>query len=310
MQPEITHVVAASPVVSVAYTQRRFIAERVFPRVPVNDLQGKYFKYSKQMFRSQVTSMAPGAFPRFFTLDLDAFGFYYCQGNSIAVELPDAVRNHADDKPALDLIHQNTALGIIAVVKELEAIALINTTQINQNTTLSGTAKWSDYINSDPITAIVTQIETIQQAIGVDADNMKLLLPRPVWRTLQRHPQVREDIKYTQNLLDKPVAPDNLAAALGISEVIIVDNLQLTSTEGQTDILSYTWGNIALLYYHTGAPSRLTPNFGYTFWSTPDSYPIKRVRNEMNDADYFKSQEFRHLLLVEPNAGFLWNTPI
>lgn len=310
MQPEITHVVAASPAVSVAYTQRRFRAEEIFPRVPVNDLQGKYFKYSKQMFRSQVTSMAPGAFPRRFTLDLDAFGFFNCQGNSILIELPDVVRNHADDKPGLDLMHQNTALGIIAIVKELEAIALINTTNITQNTTLSGSAKWSDYINSDPITAIVTQIETIQQAIGVDADNMRLLLPRPVWRTLQRHPQVREDIKYTQNLLNQPVAPQNLAAALGINSVIIADNLQLTSTEGQVDALSYTWGNLALLFYHTGAPSRLTPNFGYNFWSIPDSYPIKRIRNEANDADLFKSQEYRQLLLVEPNAGFLWNTPI
>lgn len=310
MQPEITHVVAASTAISVAYTNRQMIADEIFPVVPVEELQGKYFRYSKQMFRTQAAAGGPGSFPRMFTLDQNAFGFYNCQKNELAIELPDEVRNHSDDKAALDLLHQNTILGIMAIIKEQEAINLINTANITQNATLAGTAKWSDYDNSDPLTAMMTQMETIQQSIGVPTSQMRLLLPRPVFRTVIRNPQVREDIKYTQNIMDKPITAQNLANALEIEKVIVAENLILTNNEGQTDSLSYMWGNIALLYFHTGAPSKLTPNFSYNFRSTPDSYPIKRYRLEGTDSDHFKSKEWRQLVIVEPNAAYLWNTPM
>jgi hypothetical protein len=311
MQAEINHVVAASTAISVAYKQGVFIAERIFPRCPTDNLRDVFVRYSKQSFRSLAQAMGPGAFPRTFTLDMEPYGYFDCKGWAIAVELPDAVRNHSDNKAELDLIHQDTALGIIALGKELQAQSLISTTTIPNNSTLAGASKWSDYVNSDPITAIRLQVRTIQQAVpGASRKQMKLLLGPYVFDTLVRHPGVREDIKYVTNLLNAPVDEANLAAACGIEEVIVPENIQLTSAEGQQDALSFTWGNIALLFFSTGAPSRMTPNFGYTFWSTLDSYPIKRVRNEMNDADYFKSQEYRDMILVEPNAGFLWNTPI
>ena len=310
MQADINHVASASTAISVYYRQRRFVAEKLFPRVPVENLRDVYFRYGKQAFRAVSQTIAPGAFPKTFTLDLEPFGYFDCKGFSVMTELPDAVRNHSDNKAELDMLHQDTALGIIALAKELQAIALINVTTIPLNSTLAGTTLWSDYDNSDPITEMMTRIETIQQAIGVDAESMNLLLPRPVWRTVMRNPQVREDIKFTQNIMNVPITPQNLANALGIREVIIADNLQLTSAEGQTDVLAYTWGNMALLYHSTGAPARMTPNFGYTFWATADSYPLKRIRNEVNDADYFKSQEYRDIVLVEPRAAYLWNTPI
>jgi hypothetical protein len=310
MQHEVNHVVGADPSISIWYRNRKFVADEIFPVVGVNDLQGKYFRYSKQAFRALPQAGAPGAFPRHFRLDVNAFGFYEAQGYDISVELPDVTRNHSDNKALVDLIHQETAQAIIALARELQAINLISTTTVPNNTTLTGTLQWSDYVNSDPITAILEEIETIQQAIGVGPEEMNLLLPRPVFRTIIRNPIVREDIKYTQNLLNAPITAQNLANALGIRKVVIAEALEQTVNEGQVDDLSYAWGNIALLYYHTGTPSQLTPNFGYTFRSTQDSYPIKTIRNEMNDATWFKSQEYRDMVLSEPYAAYLWNTPI
>lgn len=310
MQPEITHVISASTAISIWYRQRKMLAEEIFPRVPGPDLEGKYFRFSKQGFRTQVVTGAPGSFPRSFTLDLNSFGYFKCQPNTLSIELPDMVRNHADDPAALDLIHQDSLLGIMNLVKEQEAISLISTANLPQNATLSGTTQWSDYTNSDPITEIRKQARTIQQAIGVDKAQMRLLVTALCFDTLVRHPAVREDIKYVTNLLDSPVDENNLAKACGIEKVLVAENLQLSNNEGQPDSLGYTWPNAALLFYHTGAAARLTPNFGYTFISQPDTYPIKRFRIEGIDSDFFKSQEVRQLVLTEPNAGFLWNTPI
>jgi hypothetical protein len=310
MQSEIAHLATANTSISLWYRQRKFVAEDIFPRVGVDDLMGRWPKFSKQAFRALLVSGAPGSSPRRFTLDQEPWGTYLAKADQIAVESPDLARNHTDNKAEWDMLHQDTAKGIIALNKELQAIGLINTTNISQNSTLTGTNKWSDYINSDPLTEIMTRIETIQQSIGVDSNDMELLLPRPVYRTLRRHPRIMEEIKYTQNLLGKPISGQNLADALEIRRIVVADNLKLTSAEGQTDVLAYNWGNIAMLYFHTGSPSRLTPNFGYTFWVTPDSYEIKRIRNEENDSDVFKSQEVRDMQITEPNAAYLWNTPI
>jgi len=314
MDKQIVHVDTLDTRISVAYQQRKFVADQVFPVVATKNLSGKFARYSKQSFRAVIDSVDQGGYPRRYSLSMEPYGFFDAKGHAVEVFLKDAVRDNADNPAEVDIQHRNFVQGLIALAREIELINLINTTNITQNTTLSGTSQWSNS-SSDPIAAILAQVETIQQATGVGPENMKLLLPRPVWRAIKTNPTVRDYIKYTQNLLEKPIEAQNLANALGIKQVIVADNIGLTSPEGETDAMAYNWpgqpgASIALLFYSTGAPAPLTPNFGYIFRPTSQYFPLRMVRDEHARGTIFISEEYRDTVLVEPNAAFLWNNPI
>lgn len=64
----------------------------------------------------------------------------------------------------------------------------ITTSTITNNTTLSGTSQWSDYANSDPVTAIDNAKETVRKASGKRPNS--IFMSRPVFNKLRRHPKV------------------------------------------------------------------------------------------------------------------------
>jgi hypothetical protein len=141
-------------------------------------------------------------------------------------------------------------------------------------------------------------------------------MPRPVYRAFRTNPTVRDYVKsfYKWNA-DKPLDAQDIAAVFEIDRVIVADNIGLTSPEGETDVMAYNWpgavGNsIALLYYSTGAPAPLTPNFGYIFRPKSEYFPLRTVRDEHNRSTIFISEEYRDTVLIEPNAAFLWVNPI
>ncbi|HLI03153.1 MAG TPA: hypothetical protein VKU93_02680, partial [Terracidiphilus sp.] len=289
----------------------------VFPIVATDKDTGKYAKYSKQALRAVVDTLDEGGYPRRYRLNQEPYGFYDCQGHGVEVLLTDRTRKNADNPAEVDLVHRDFVQGLIAMGRELEVINLINATNIPQNVTLSGTSQWSNSA-SDPIAAIMAQIETILQNVpGSQPEQMRLLLPRSVWRTIKTNTAVKDYYKYTLNIgVDaKRLDTGWLAAALGIEKVVIADNVGLTSQPGQTDTLAFNWpsapGNsIALLYYTTGTPAPLTPNFGYIFRSRIDFYPLREVRDEHGLGTLIISQESRDTLMIEPNAAFLWVNPI
>jgi len=319
MDKQIVHIDALDARISVAYQNRMFVADQVFPIVATESLSNKFAKYSKQAFRSVIDDLDSGGYPRSYNLSMEPYGFFDAKGHGVESALKDAVRNNADNPAEVDIQYRNFVQGLIALAREAEVISLITGGTITQTTTLSTIAQWS-YLSSgantaDPIAEILSRIETIQQAIGVSSQNMRLLLPRPVYRAIRTNTIARDYIKYTQNLMQKPISPENLAAALDIEKVVIADNIGLTSSEGRTDAMAYNWpsaagASMALLYYTTGAPAPLTPNFGYIFRPKAEYFPLRTVRDEHNRSTIFISEEYRDTVLVEPNAAFLWLNPI
>lgn len=317
MDANIVHIPTLDARISVAYKNRAFVADQIFPIVPTDKDNGKYAKYSKQALRAVVDSLDEGGYPRRYRLNQEPYGFFDCQGHGVEVLLSDQTRKNADNPAEVDLQHRDFVQGLISMGREIEAINLINTTNITQNTTLSGTSQWSNAA-SDPIAAILAQVETILQNVpGSQPEQMRLLLPRSVWRTIKTNTNVKDYYKYTLNIgVDaRRLDVGWLAAALGINSVVIADNVGLTSNPGATDTLAFNWpsavGNsIALLYYTTGTPSPLTPNFGYIFRSKVNYYPLREIRDEHALGTLMISQESRSTMLIEPNAAFLWVNPI
>lgn len=306
----VVHVNQALTNVSVAYRNAAFVAERVFPVVPVNKRNDVYFQFSKQHFLSEPDTVGPSDEANEIEVDLDARGSYVCTGHASQVAISDEERAQGDPGADIDIEYTQKVTERILLNEEVNIASLMTTSNITNNTTLSGTSQWSDYVNSNPITAIDSAKETVQQAIGEFPNT--LLLPRKVYRTLRNHPQVLDRIKYTRDGARHLPTPEELADLLDVDEVIVPASLKQLVNEGQTDDLGYIWGDIALLFYKPQRPGIRTPAFGYTFmWvATGTSYMVKKFRIEGRDTDYIKCKKYYAQQLVAQQAAYLWVNPV
>lgn len=316
-----THVDVALSQLAIAYPQPDLVfRDEVFPIVPVDKRSGIYFKHSKQRFRQVLDTGAPGADPNELILELDQRGNYYCDPHKLNLPTPDEVEENADPGADLDIENMLLLTEGVRLNEEISGAALLSTTNISQNTTLSGTSQWSDFVNSDPFLVIDQKKTTIRNATGVLPNRM--LIPEVVYLTIRNHPKLIDRVKYTGAGLRNPLTPEELATAFGVEKIVIAAGLKNTALEGRADSLTSIWGKNVVLYYKAAAPGRRIVSLGYTFmWmvqtgangrltgnmatNTPGML-IKRWREEGRDVDsmgirYYYAQQF-----IEVNCAYLF----
>lgn len=303
--------------ISVAYQGPPHIDEELFPVVPVSSQSDFFPKFSKQQFQDDIDTMAPGAAANDIEVDLEARGYYFADGHGYNLGIPDALVTNAD--PAVDLEIENTEkiTGKIRLRKERNLAAMITTGNITQNATLSGTSRWDDYVNSDPVLAVEGYKETIQKSTGLSPSDFALQMSRPVFRALRNHPRIIDRFKYT---VKPPLNLEQLAEVFEVKKIVLGESLYKTTLRGQTDTLDYVWGKQALLYYSPQNPGKRTPALGYTFmWTvrTEGGAPgmaleegggatiIKRWREEGKDSTMLGIRVYYGQQFIDANCGFL-----
>jgi hypothetical protein len=304
------HVDQALTNISVAYRNAAFVAERVAPVVPVQKQTDVYFKFSKQHFRTFTDTYRPGTEANEVEVDLDARGTYRADGHAIQMAIPDELRENADPGANIDVEYTEKLTNIILLNQEVNLNALMTTSNLPNHATLSGTTKWSDYQNSDPVPVVDAAKETVQKVIS-EFPNC-LLLPRPVFRVLRSHPRILDRLKYTGVGAKKMLDATDLAQVFDVDEVIVPAALSQQNPEGEADSLDYVWGNNALLFYRPARPGLRTPAFIYTFmWvGAGVSYQVKRWRVEGRDSELIKVKKYYDISIVSSGAAYLWVTPI
>jgi hypothetical protein len=299
----MVHVDQALTSVSIAYHNAQFVADQIFPVVPVTKQSNKYFIYSKDRFRILDDARRPGARANEidWTLSTDT---YFCEGHALAQAIPDELRANADQ--AIDVDTTETLTDLIYLQREiLAASKAADPTVVTQNTTLSGTSQWSDYTNSDPLQAVEDQKSTIQKQIGQVPNS--LLVSYPVFLALRDHPAIIDRFKYTQVGI---LQPDHLRAAFNVDNFFIAAAIKNTAAEGAADALDYIWGKNALLFFKPPTPGRRTLSLGYQFtWlfgANTDGFLVKRYRDESRTADIVETQLYYDAKVVAPSAAYLW----
>ncbi len=131
--------------------------------------------------------------------------------------------------------------------------------------TLSGTAQWSDTVNSDPLGDIDTAKEEVANDIGVNTENLIMHLGPTAWLYLKNHPNVK-DLLRPSTASTLPVVPtkENVARALGL-KMIIVGRARYKSGASVSEL----WGAHAIIAYNPtllmdAAYSEGEPFFGAT----------------------------------------------
>lgn len=264
---------------AIAYSNEAYIADQIFPVVPVMKQTGKHYIFNRERFSYMDTRRAAGANSKEVTLTLTTGNPYYCEDHALKQFVTDEDRDNAPAgmDPYVDATENVRERLLVAREKEL-ATMLTDTAQLTQNATLSGTDQWSDYDNSDPLDDIETAAQTVQAAIGFRPNIA--IMGQQVWDKLKYHPVLLELFKYTKG---GQVTMEQLAALMGVERVLLGKAFYQTADEGQTEATSFIWGKHTILAYVAPrvAPKIMTLGINY-LWQGK-TLQVKRMRGVDED---------------------------
>ncbi|KKK82878.1 hypothetical protein LCGC14_2799010, partial [marine sediment metagenome] len=190
------HVNALMTNVSIAYINDNYIADKVFPIVPVSKQSDIIAEFDKAYwFRDEMTERAPGTKAAESGWSVTTTATYFCVSFALRKIIPDEVRANADDVFNLDMEAVKYLTDKAFMRREKEFADTVNA---SGSWTSTGTinAKWSDFANSDPIDDVMTTKRTIADLIGREPNT--IVCGKIVRDRLLRHPDCLDLIKYTQ----------------------------------------------------------------------------------------------------------------
>lgn len=261
------HVDAILTNLSVAYIQDtdQFIADKVFPQVPVSKQSDSYYVYDKQAWfkddaqlRPPSTESAGGGY----SLSTET---YNALVYAFHKDLDDRVMANYDNplqprRDSAELVAHKLMLKREYTFMDKFLKSGVWGTDVDLNTDPDD--QWSDYAESDPITFITQKRRDIYNETGFKPN--RLLIGGEVWDSLKDHPEILDRVKYTREAID--INPSLVARAFDLDDIVIAEGLYSNAAEGETDLdLTPFVDKKALLYYAPRRPSLLTPSAGYIF---------------------------------------------
>jgi hypothetical protein len=270
--------------ISIAYLQdvAGFVADRVFPNIPVTKQSDRYFRYDRSDFwRNQFQKRAPGAESAGGGWKIDNTPTYFANVWALHKDIDDQIRSNADDPLNMDRDATLWLSEQAIISREVNWAAAYFTTGVWTGITgaaadVTGVAaspstnevlQWND-VNSNPIEDVRKYSDTMHQLSGKRPN--KLTMGRQVWTKLIDHPDMIDRIKYSStNTTPAMVSKQAVAAIMELDEVLVMDGIQTTSAENPSFETSMTTafiaGKKALLSYAPASASILQPSAGYTF---------------------------------------------
>jgi hypothetical protein len=271
-QPNVNqvHVDAILTNISVAYMQRseNFIADKVFPIVPVSKKSDLYFTYTKNdWFRDEAQRRADATESAGSGYNV-ATDSYNADVFAIHKDVGDQTVANADNplnpmREAAEFVtHRLLLRRELQFVSDFFGSSVWETdvTGVTTTPTSGEFRKWSDYTSSDPLTDIEDGKSTILQTTGQEPNT--LILGYNVFRYLKNHPELVDRIKYTSSNV---ITADMMARMFEVDRVLVAKAVKATNNEGGTEAYDFAYGDHALLAHVAPSPGLMTPSAGYCF---------------------------------------------
>lgn len=264
------HIDRALTNISVAYMQdaENFIADKVFPIIPVQKQSDLFFKYKKDdFFRDEAQVRADGTESAGGDYDIEQSAPYYCRVYAFHKDVTEQERVNADeplnvDRDATEFISQKLLLKreVEFMTKYFQSGVWGTEIQgVASDATAGQALQWNNPA-SDPIADITNA--GIRMAEETSYRPNTLVLSPWAFYALKNHPAILERIKYTQKGI---VTTDLLATLFEVERVFIAWGVQNTKAKGADGQLQFIMGKHALLCYTPKTAGLKTPAAGYTF---------------------------------------------
>lgn len=261
--------------ISHAYIQRAkdFIADKVFPIVPVMKQSDRYFKYDKKYwFQTQAKKRAPASESAGSGFAVDNTPSYFADVWAVHKDVDDQVRANADQPLDMDRDATMFVTQQLLLRREKQFTSQYLTTGIWQGYSVSNVVQdynvatqsasgfqW-DVAGSNPLQDIDTLKSQIKQQTGFLPNT--IVLANDVFFAIRNNAIIVDRIKYTQRGI---LSEELLAALFGVEKLLVASVTNDLSPEGEVQNMQYLFSNAALLVYANPAPSILQPTGGYIF---------------------------------------------
>lgn len=303
---------------SVAYLQSstKYVADRVFPRVPVANRSNKYAVYSQADFlRSEVQKRQAGSQPARVGYNTDNTNTYSADEYAVEHIIDDQVRANANGPymPEEDAVKFLTQKMLLA--REVDFVTKFFSTAIWSGSTKTsgdmegGTdfTKWSNAA-STPIENLHKGMQVIESKNGFLPN--KLVVNRKVWFDLKNHPDIVDRVKYTSR---DAVSTDIVARLLGLDEILIAAAAKNSAAEEVAASNTYVAGANALLVYAAPSPGLMQPSGGYTFvWTgligSNEGQVVETYRDDRVVSDVVRMRAAWDQRVIAAPLGVLYHT--
>lgn len=304
--PGDAHVNSPLTNVSVAWMATApFIADKVFPVVPVQKQSDVYYVYSKDDFlRDEARDRAPGTESAGGTFGLTTDN-YSCKPKAYHKDVDDQLRANADSVLSLDEAATRIVSQKMLIAREKQFVNGYFKTGV-WGTDVTPSALWD--VASFPRKDVDLGKVTIQQNTAGLVPNILVITPF-VLNALRSNADVRDQFKYVSaDSIDTAM----LARYFGVEQVLVLGGAYNTAAQGATGAYSFYGGKHAMLVYSASTPSLMEPTAGYIFgWSgyvgSLNGVRIKRFRMEALESDRIEGQIALDMKKVAAECGYFLN---
>ena len=263
------HIDRALTNISVAYLQdaSAFIADKVFPIVPVKRQSDVFYTYNKGDFmRDEAQVRGAGTESAGGDYGVEAQDPYYCRKHAFHKDVTEEERANYDeplnaDTDATDFVSQK-----MLIRREMEWASKFFTTGVwgteikGADAAGDGQAVHWDLATSNPIKDITDAAVAMAAATGYKPNT--LVLSPYAFNALKNHEDILDRIKYTQKGI---VTADLLATLFEVEHVYVAWGVVNSATKGAADAVDFIMGKNALLCYAAPKPALRKPSAGYIF---------------------------------------------
>ncbi len=301
---------------SIAYAQEeaRFIANQVFPEVPVDKRSDKYYIWARDFWhRAVMARKTSGSKTPRAGLGINT-ATYTCEGFWLGYQLDrDTIANEdatvRSEQAATKWLTYQALLN-----REIKFAADFFVTGIWTEATLSSTDQWSDFDGSDPIAKAKAAIQAIEKASGA-APNTLVVSGEVFDNGLENHPLLIDRYKYTQKGI---LTADLIAPLLGVKTLLVARAIKNSAVEKAEATESYTgayiFGKNALFLNVVPDVGLEQPAAGKTFnWrrgGEKTSMIIERYADDDSDADILRIRDYFDQKQTSSPHGYMYLTAV
>ena len=245
--------------VSVQYKNQEYIADKVFPVVPVIKDSNTIRVYERN-YKMQPTARAPGAVAREMSWNISSTS-YILEQHALKDFIP---VDHEENNDLGSLQVDSTEILTDAIMRRMEASAalLFTTTSWSLGVTLTaGLAFSTNTTTTDPVPVFDTGTSVIIQNTGMTPNFG--ILPRAGFVSVKNHVSVLDRVKYT----NAEVGEVLVARLLGLNEMLVptaIKDDSLEGVEGGDATFTAFWIH-AFVGYKAPSPGLKQVSCGYNF---------------------------------------------
>lgn len=287
------HIDRALTNISVAYMQgaNAFIADKVFPILPVTKQSDVYYQYSKaDFFRNEAQERGRAAESAGGNWNVSVADPYYCRKYAFHYDITQEEKVNYDQPIDVDRDTTGWLSQKMLLKRETDfASKYFATGKWGKDITGNGTTvKYFDDPTSDPVAMINAEMLAMAENTGMKP-NFCIMAP-DVFYALKNHDAILDRIKYTQKGI---VTVDLIAALFEVDNIFIPWAICNTGAQGATGALSDAKADMNFMYkgkmllgYKAARPSLKEPTAGYIFaWTGLEgasAYGSRMVRIPMD----------------------------